>query len=201
MDSKTNLKTAIIDIDNTLWDFASVLYERLKLHYGNYVPPPSQWDQWDFWKEICPANEFFKIVRDIHYEQNRFGVYPDAREFLTGLKALGFKIIIASHREPDTYQPTVRWLQKHGLVFDELYLGNDKIKLLSFPLNLPGWCVCVDDSPQVLLEAKSRGIVATGLRFPWNREVDVELCLNLKEVLDFINDSSFPEMKSHITFL
>jgi hypothetical protein len=180
------MKTAIIDIDNTLWDFASVLYEKLKLHYGNHVPLPSRWYQWDFWKEICPANEFFKIVRDIHYEQDRFGVYPDAREFLTGLKALGFKIIIASHREPHTYQPTVRWLQKHGLVFDELYLCNDKIKLLPVPPHLPDLCACVDDSPQVLLEAKARGIVATGLSFPWNREVDVELCLNLREVFDFL---------------
>ena len=78
-------------------------------------------------------------------------------------------------------------LKLYGLVFDELYLCNDKIKLLPVPPHLPDLCVCVDDSPQVLLEAKSRGIVATGLRFPWNREVDVELCLNLREVFDLVN--------------
>jgi len=37
-----NNKIAIIDIDNTLWDFATVLYERLYNKLGNIVPFPSK---------------------------------------------------------------------------------------------------------------------------------------------------------------
>jgi len=36
----------IVDVDNTLWDFASVLYRKIS-HYG--VPEPSEW-YGDFYK-------------------------------------------------------------------------------------------------------------------------------------------------------
>ena len=97
-----NKKIAIIDIDNTLWDFATVLYERLCSRLGSIVPPPSEWHDWSFWKNFCGPETFYKTVREIHLEQDRFGIYPDAREFLQTLKSTGFQIIIASHRDLET---------------------------------------------------------------------------------------------------
>jgi len=46
--------------------------------------------------------------------------------------------------------------------------------------------MCVDDSPEVLKVANERGLLATGLEFPWNKEVDIKLHSNLKEILNFL---------------
>ena len=175
-----NNKIAVIDIDNTLWDFATVLYEKLYNKLGSIVPFPSEWHNWHFWKEFCDAETFYKTVREIHLEQDRFGIYPDAREFLQTLKFMGFQIIIASHRDIKTHEPTLGWLQKHNLPFDRLHLSHDKTQLFS------DCHVCVDDSPEILKTANEKGLLATGLEFPWNKEVDIKLHPNLKEILSFL---------------
>lgn len=178
-----NKKIAIIDIDNTLWDFATILYEKLYTKLGSSVPPPSEWHCWSFWKEFCNAETFYKIVREIHLKQDRFGVYPDARDFLKTIKSTGFKIIIASHRDSETHNATLKWLYNHQLAFDELHLSNDKTKLFH------NCHICVDDSPEILKSAINKGLLATGLEFPWNKEVQIKLHPNLKEVLNFLLNS------------
>ena len=175
-----NNKIAIIDIDNTLWDFATVLYERLCSRLGSIVPPPSEWHDWSFWKNFCGPETFYKTVREIHLEQDRFGIYPDAREFLQTLKSTGFQIIIASHRDLDTHNATLKWLYNHQLTFNQLHLSYDKTQLFS------ACHICVDDSPEVLKVAKNKGLLATGLEFSWNKEVDIKLHPNLKEILSFL---------------
>ncbi len=47
----------------------------------------------------------------------------------------------------------------------------------------------MDDAPQVLEKAVDKGIVATGLLFPWNREFadnGFRLFNNLNEILEYI---------------
>jgi len=99
-----NNKIAIIDIDNTLWDFATVLYKRLYNKFGSIVPLHSEWHDWSFWKNFCDPETFYYTVKEIHLEQDRFGVYPDAREFLQEIKSMGFQIIITSHRDLETHK-------------------------------------------------------------------------------------------------
>ena len=41
----------IVDIDNTLWNLAPVLWEHLKA-INPKMPEPSEWSYWDFWEEI-----------------------------------------------------------------------------------------------------------------------------------------------------
>jgi len=175
-----NNKIAVIDIDNTLWDFATVLYERLCSRLGSIVPPPSEWHNWHFWKEFCDAETFYKTVKEIHLEQDRFGIYPDAGEFLQTLKSTGFQVIIASHRDVKALEPTFRWLQKHNLSFDSLHLSYDKTQLFS------DCHLCVDDSPEVLKVANEKGLLATGLKFPWNKKINIRLFQNLSQITDFI---------------
>jgi len=177
-------KIAIIDIDNTLWDFASILYDRLRYQFKNSVPLPSEWHNWKFWEKFCNADTFYKIVREIHFEQDKFSVYPDAKEFLLELRQCGFSIVIASHRDPQTHTATVKWLQKHRLSFDKLHLSYDKTQLFH------NCHVCVDDSPEVLKSAANKGLLATGLEFPWNKRINneknIKLFFNLSDVLSFI---------------
>lgn len=173
-------KTAIVDIDNTLWDFASVLYEKL-VRINPEVPPPESWTEWEFWENYLPYEKFFQVVNEIHLEQSRYGVYPDARDFLEFLRERKYRIVIASHRRWETKEATLRWLEKHKLFFHELCLLPDKTKIFC-----PG-CAVIDDDPRVLLKASESGLVSTGLEFPWNRNSRVKLFKSLSEVSRFLD--------------
>jgi hypothetical protein len=148
-------KTAVIDIDNTLWQFCDVFYDKLKALNADF-PPIEQWTSFDFWGRYCTEKEFIAAINSIHFDQDneRYRPYTESK---------GFRIIIASHRLPETRRPTERWLDRHGLPYDELHLSFDKTVLFA------GAAVVVDDSPQTLEKAVGGGATAAGLLFPWNR--------------------------------
>jgi hypothetical protein len=93
---------------------------------------------------------------------------------------MGFYIIIASHRETGTFEPTERWLRMHNLTHDEIHLSNDKSVLFS------DLYAIVDDSPSVLDKAKEARVVRVGLRCPWNKDTDHPLFDTLPEILTYI---------------
>lgn len=104
----------IVDIDNTLWDFAAALHQKIRT-YG--VPEPNMW-KWDFWSEYMSPEEFLRHVDDIHKAQNSDHLpFPESHEFLCALKHIGYRIVIASHRNPENYSSTEKWLNHHELVF------------------------------------------------------------------------------------
>ncbi len=170
----------IVDIDNTLWHFAPVLYEYLK-EVNPHIPPMEEWGAWKFWERDMDTKTFYKMLRKIHMSQEQFAPYPEAQWFLNCLKERGFTVLIASHREKDAYGPTERWLRKWGLHFDELHVMNDKSRLFQGAFGV------VDDSPITLAKASEAGMVTTGLRFPWNQGFDYALFDNLSEVLGYID--------------
>jgi hypothetical protein len=170
----------IVDIDNTLWHFAPVLYEWLK-DVNPSILPVEQWGAWKFWERDMDTKTFYKVLKGIHMNQEEFAPYEDARWFLGSLKERGFSVLIASHREKDTYDPTLRWLKKYDLYFDELHVLNDKSKLFDGAFGV------VDDSPVTLEKARKAGIVTTGLKFPWNDGLGYELFGSLPEVLGYID--------------
>jgi hypothetical protein len=157
-------KTAVVDIDNTLWQFCDVFYRNLKLLHENF-PPVDQWTASGFWEPYCSLQEFWAVVNAIHLDQDNpaFLPYPQARQFLQSLREAGFRVIIASHRLEETRQPTQRWLSRHGLACDELHLSFDKTVLFKDAV------VVVDDAPMTLEKAVACGARGAGLVFPWNR--------------------------------
>ncbi len=175
------MKKIVVDIDNTLWDFAPVLYERLRRLNPN-MTLPAEWRAWDFWRPYLTSHELYEAIRDLHMEQDTYPVYPEASKFLSSLKELGLYIIIASHREKGTLDATTRWLTKHSLPFDEVHLSHDKSILF------PDCWAAIDDSPVTLEKAAAAGIVRAGLRTPWNEHEDQPLFDNLMEVLDYIQN-------------
>jgi FMN phosphatase YigB (HAD superfamily) len=176
------MKKLIVDIDNTLWDFAPVLYERMR-KVNPALTPPSEWYEFDFWKRYISPRVFFSLIRDIHMNQNMFTPYRDAGPFLTSLKEIGFHIIIASHRVKETRDATVRWLQANNLVFDEIHISYDKTVLFD-----TCWGI-IDDSPFTLRKAKEAGIVRAGLKMPWNEREDYPLFDNLAETLQYVKET------------
>jgi len=183
------MKKAVIDIDNTLWHFCDVLYERLK-RINNVMPSPDNWVEWDFWEKYCSREDFIKAINEIHLIQDdeRHLPYPEARDFLATLKEHNFHIVIASHRTPESIEQTHRWLIKHDLTFDELHLSSNKTVLFDEKCH-----IVVDDAPFVLEEAAKSGVKASGLLFPWNRnnrDNVYRLFNSLNEVLRYILDNS-----------
>ncbi len=157
-------KTAVIDIDNTLWQFCDAFYLELRKLRADF-PPIDRWTTFDFWVAYCSEGEFTAAINAIHRDQDndRYLPYPEARGFLLSLREQGFHVIIASHRQPEKRKPTERWLEKHHLAYDELHLSFDKTVLFDRA------AVVVDDAPQTLETAVARGAKAAGLLFPWNR--------------------------------
>jgi 5'(3')-deoxyribonucleotidase len=180
----------IIDIDNTLWNLAPVLWEHLKAVNPN-MPEPSEWDDWDFWEKYVAMKDLYEVLKEIHMRQDEYPPYPESKRFLEALKARGFYIVIASHREKRTYDATLKWLRQNGLFFDEIHLSHDKSVL--FP---DSWGI-VDDSPITLDKAAGAGIIRTGLSNPWNMSSAHPLFDNLLEILSYIDSvdgrpSNFP---------
>jgi len=178
-------KTAVVDIDNTLWQFCDALYEDLRKVNKNF-PPPQQWTHWDLWEGYCTKDEFFGAINAIHSKQDSDGYlpYPDARDFLSSLRENGYHITIASHRSPDYRKQTEKWLERHRLVHDDLHLSYQKTRLFDMFTS-----VVVDDAPQVLEKAVENGALATGLSFPWNKayaDNGFRLFNNLNDVLSYI---------------
>ena len=56
------MKKIVVDIDNTLWDFAAVLYERMRV-VSPGVTPPSEWSEFDFWKKYVSPRTFYTLIR------------------------------------------------------------------------------------------------------------------------------------------
>jgi hypothetical protein len=103
---------------------------------------------------------------------------------LEALRAHGYHITIASHRSPEHTAPTEKWLQRHGLVYDELHLSHKKTDIYSSSTD-----VVVDDIPQFLERAVECGAKAVGLMFPWNeayRRNGFRFYPSLDEVLAYI---------------
>jgi hypothetical protein len=182
------MRSAVIDIDNTLWQFCDAFYAELR-KIDSAFPPVEQWTTWDFFVPYCTEEQFLAAVDAVHSAQDsdRYRPYPEAREFLRTLKAQGYHVIIASHRRQETRKPTERWLARHGLVHDELHISFDKTVLFGAA------AVVVDDAPQTLEQAVARGAVGAGLLFPWNRDYPgngFKLCRDLNEVLAYITSSA-----------
>ena len=57
-------------------------------------------------------------------------IMPGAKELLTGLKGMGYKIILLTARpfqqHRNLFRTTVKWLEKHKLEYDGIVFGKDK---------------------------------------------------------------------------
>jgi 5' nucleotidase, deoxy (Pyrimidine), cytosolic type C protein (NT5C) len=157
-------KTAIVDIDNTLWQFCDAFSEELR-KINPAFPLPGQWNTWNFFVGYCTEEQFMGAVDAVHRKQDSdaYQPYPEAKGFLRTLKERGFRVVIASHRKTEMQGPTEQWLKKHELAYDELHLSFDKTVLFGDA------AVVVDDAPHTLEKAVEHKAIGAGLLFPWNR--------------------------------
>ncbi len=170
----------IIDIDNTLWDLSPHLWEQLKT-VNPKMPPPGEWGTRASLEKYMSLRDFFQVLKSIHLKQEKYPPFPESRYFLGTLKERGFYILIASHRSRDTYVPTINWLRKNHLHFDEVHLSYDKTVLF------PGSWALIDDSPANLDKAAEAGLLISGLIYPWNEKCGYPLFKDLREVMKYLD--------------
>ncbi len=178
------MKTAVIDIDNTLWQFCDAFYEELR-KINEAFPRIEQWTTWNFFEGFCTEEQFMAAVDAVHSRQDseEYKPYPEAKGFLQSLKDQGYRVVIASHRRTEMRGPTEQWLKKHGLMYDELHLSFDKSVLFKDA------AVVVDDAPHTLEKAVAHKAIGAGLLFPWNKSYagnGFGLFRDLNEVLRYI---------------
>lgn len=177
------MRKIIVDIDNTLWHFAPVFYEKL-LKVNPNIPPVEEWKDWDFWQGYISKKELYKAVDEIHLNQHIYDVFEDAKDFLEFIKyELNLHIIIASHRREESRPSTIFWLGKHKLVYDELHLSNNKTVLFEDKSIIK---IC-DDAPDIIEKAKQHNLKVFGLKFPWNRQYHDILYDSLRDIKNIIN--------------
>ena len=102
-------KTAIVDIDNTLWQFCDAFSGELRKINPSF-PPVEEWTTWNFFVPYCSEAQFLAAVDAVHSRQDsdEYRPYPEAKGFLRSLKEQGYRVVIASHRKTEMQGPTER---------------------------------------------------------------------------------------------
>jgi beta-phosphoglucomutase-like phosphatase (HAD superfamily) len=184
---------AIIDVDETLWAFNDALRKCAESH-GYPFPTRAQCTEWGSIYKYIPKPDAIKLFDEVHEHQLDFEPYPDAKTFLDIMRKR-FYVIVASHRDPSGINMLKEWLDKHDLYYDHVFVGFDKTVLFDDP----NAAVVVDDRDETLIAGLKRGMIAVGLRKPWNEKAftvyehnnktsDVPLLLydNLMQIADFL---------------
>lgn len=155
-----------IDIDSTLHHYWDQLAEEARRRFGIVLPYDQQLD-WGI-SRLRPE-QLHACIAATHCEQSILAAepYPGAVETVTAWHEAGHFVHITSHRVDEAYEPTIRWLERIGLPYDELYLSFDKVTRC----REIGIDVLIDDSPLNLRGAVDAGIVAATLEHPWNADV------------------------------
>ncbi len=171
-------KSIMIDVDNTLFDFAIPLYN-LFIKNGINIPTPDHWNKWDyFYPDYMTSKVAHEFFNEVHTRQLEYAPYDDARTFLENLMKY-YKVVIVSHRRPHQCDLLKEWMNKNNLPYDEVKCSNDKTQMFSSGI----FDVVVDDCPMTLTAACDNGIKAYGLIKPWNVDCkDGVLCESLTDI-------------------
>ena len=97
--------------------------------------------------------------------QLSFNCFTEAPALSRFLKSYGFHTTIASHRDPECYDVTKKWLDKNSILYDDLYVGPDKHPLLKDSVLL------IDDCPDTQNLAIKQGVAVFSLVYPYNKDV------------------------------
>lgn len=132
-----NPKIALFDLDDTLLNVKEVMYQSLREEYGSDKVP--HWSLWtEFNLEVLLGITLDELIEiSIRYETFRI-TQPHlfAPYILKDLKARGWHVIILTARDgfvPNAYEETEAYLDKFGLVHDELIVtkvGHNKMESL-----------------------------------------------------------------------
>lgn len=157
---------AFVDVDSTLWDFGKELKTRMVEDYG--IDVPDEFSHWDEPMNLMESPEkAYELFNDIHREQDCYKPFKSADMVLKDLRRLGYKIMIASNRLPETREQLVTWLDGNDLIYNDVFCGLKKHELFD-TMNIG---IVVDDAPHIIKEAEERDIPALAVRYKYNHGV------------------------------
>jgi uncharacterized HAD superfamily protein len=154
-----------VDIDSTLHHYWDQLAAVAKRRFGVDLPYDDQ-ITWGITR--LRPEQVHVCVAETHRETSVLAAdpYPGAVEAIRAWHEAGHFIHITSHRTSDAHAATARWLERIGLVYDELYCSFDKVARC----RQIGIDVLIDDSPVNLTGAGEAGITPATILHPWNRD-------------------------------
>jgi uncharacterized HAD superfamily protein len=155
-----------IDIDSTLHHYWDRLSDAARRRFGVELPYEEQLD-WGITR--LRHDQLHLCIQETHCEAAILAgePYPDAVETVRRWHEEGHFIHITSHRDPQAWDATARWLQQIGLPYDDLHCSHDKVgRCRELDIDL-----LIDDSPENLGRAIEEGLLVATIAHPWNREL------------------------------
>jgi hypothetical protein len=159
---------------------------------GYDFPVPADWTHWNIFWDYVPKEKMFPIFDAVHSSQCNHPPYHDAQDFLNFMKE-NYHVIIASHRDPKYQTELIWWLRMYHLSYDEVSTSFDKTALF----DTRDVEVVVDDRDETLEIAASHGLLALGLRKPWNRVVEdkIHLFWSLTDIVEYLKSQGVGKRK------
>lgn len=159
------------DFDSTMWDMMTALALEVERETGMpaaeaYAIVNSHWDAID---KVAGDKRNLLIRRSCSIEAMRpMGLYPGVVEATHELERLGYRIVVMTHRPPETITDVALMLSENEAVVHEIQCGEfDKIAACQ----AAGIDVLVDDKPATIEAAHAAGMIALSLSHPFNSEV------------------------------
>jgi hypothetical protein len=159
------------DVDATMWDFHRAFYDACReVHVHLPSEPPAGEVTWRWVCDRIGHENAVAVLPKVHTADwmVRYGPLPGAVEATHAVRAAGARVVVMTHRPPDTAPDTQRFLDEAGFHWDELRVGQDCKVTACGAL---GASVIVDDMPSTLERAVARGIEALTIAWPHNAEI------------------------------
>ena len=155
-----------IDVDSTLHDYWEQFSSAaLELH-GVELPYAQQLG-WSV--DALTPQQLSEVIDATHADAliEAAVAYPGAAQAIQRWKIQGHEILITTHRRPEAHEVTARWLQEQEIPFDGLRCGWKKVDHCSDV----GVALLIDDAPENLEGALTRGIAVATIQHPWNQDL------------------------------
>lgn len=152
-----------IDVDSTLHDYWSQFRAAAMALHGVDLPYE---DQRDWSVDALSRQQLAEVIEHTHHDDRIAAAepYAGAADVINAWRRAGHLILITTHRRTDAHDATAEWLADHGIGFDLLRCGYEKVPHCVEV----GAGLLIDDSPTNLRGAIEVGLLAATLVHPWN---------------------------------
>jgi hypothetical protein len=159
----------VVDIDNVIGDYITCICQWLAIQYPsipvsklNEIRREGRWVNAQSLGIPEPRWQLIKHTFRTSGAKRDMPVFPDAKRFLEGMRAMGLQIVLLTSRPidgyPNMYTDTILWLQKSGLLFDHVWWAHDKPEALQNRDIVDHVVAAVDDDMKFVSAYRAAGI-------------------------------------------
>lgn len=164
-----------VDLDGVVFDFAGAFLNYCNIKYGTNNHP-ADCTEWNF-QDCANIHLTEQMVLESFDDFNKYrmwqsmDVFPDVKESLCALEAMGNKIIYITHRMEGSERPTLKAIIKHGLPIHGIFFCEtskekaDICRKMDIPL-------AIDDKYDTIKEYEEAGIIGVLMGAPYNERIE-----------------------------